>query len=124
MNSSPFENGLRLMEAQQQLAARSLIHLIEMISTTSHRYAAETTSFTQEALDLMRAAAQTRDPAALAELQQKWAQTCLKYSQNQSRAATAFVEQCGQQALNTAARNAARNDSAAKDKAKQEDQGS
>ncbi|ESQ77754.1 phasin [Asticcacaulis sp. AC402] len=113
MTSSPFENGLRLMEAQQQLAARSLIHLIEMISTTSHRYASETNAFTEEALDLMRDAAQTRDPAALAELQQKWAQTCLKYGQNQSRAAMTFVEQCGQQALNTAARRAARTDPAA-----------
>jgi hypothetical protein len=106
MTSSPFENGLKLMEAQQQLAARSLINLIEMISTTSHRYASDTTSFTQEALDLMRAAAQTRDPAALADLQKTWAATCMKYGQNQSRAAMAFVEQCGLQALNTAARHA------------------
>ena len=70
----------------------------------------------------MRDAAQTRDPAALADLQQKWAQTCMKYGQNQSRAAMTFVEQCGLQALNTAARHAPRSGPAAtNDKAKQED---
>lgn len=106
MTISPFENGLKLMEAQQQLAARSLINLIEMISTTSHRYAADTQAFTQDTIDLMNAAARPQDAASIAELQQKWAQTCLKYSQNQSRAAMAFVEQCGQQALSMAARRA------------------
>ncbi|HVZ30203.1 MAG TPA: phasin [Asticcacaulis sp.] len=99
----PFGNPLRMMGAQQQLAARSLVNLIEMISTTSHRYAEETAAFTHDALDLMREASVTRDPSALAELQQKWAQTCLKYSQDQTRATMAFVEQCGKQALSTAA---------------------
>lgn len=97
------------METQQQLAARSLLNLIEMVSTTSHRYAADTSAFTQEAMDLMREAAQTRDPAALAALQQRWAQTCLKYGQNQGQAAMSFVEQCGQQALTMAAQNANQN---------------
>ena len=106
MTSSPFENGLRLMEAQQQLAARSLINLIEMISSTSHRYAADTTAFTKDALELMNAAAKPQDAASLAALQKQWTETCVKYSQNQSRAAMAFVEQCGQQALNMAARKA------------------
>ncbi len=104
MINSPFENGLKLMEAQQQLAARSLINLIEMISTTSHRYAAEQAAFTQETIELMNAAARPQDAASLAELQKRWAETCLKYSQNQSRAAMAFVEQCGLQALSMAAR--------------------
>ena len=102
---SPFESGLRLMEAQQQLAARSLINLIEMISTTSSRMASETGSFTQEALDLMNEAARKHDPASLAELQQKWSALCLKYGQTQTRAAMSFVEHCGQQALNVAARS-------------------
>ncbi|MBW8879949.1 MAG: phasin [Asticcacaulis sp.] len=108
MLNSPFENGLKLMEAQQQLAARSLINLIEMISTTSHRYAAETSALTQEAMDLLNAAARPQDAASLAELQKKWAEACLKYSQNQSRAAMAFLEQCGLQAMTMAAQNAAR----------------
>ncbi len=99
----PFETGLRMMGAQQQLAARSLINLIEMISTTSRRYAEGTSSFTREAYDLMKEATETRDPAALAELQQKWARTCLKYGQDQTRASMTFVEQCGKQALNSAA---------------------
>ncbi len=106
MPISPFENGLRLMEAQQQLAARSLINLIEMVSTTSHRYAADTSAFTQEAVELMNAAAKPQDAASLAELRTRWAQTCVKYSQSQSRAAMAFVEQCGLQALSMAARRA------------------
>jgi hypothetical protein len=104
--NSPFANPLRMMGAQQQLAARSLVNLIEMISTTSHRYAEETTAFTKDALELMREASVTRDPGALAELQQKWAQTCLKYSQDQTRATMAFVENCGKQALSTASNGA------------------
>ncbi len=102
---SPFESGLRLMKAQQQLAARSLINLIEMISTTSHRYANDTTAFTQEALALMNEAAANRDPAALADLQKRWTAICLKYGQDQTRAGMSFVEQCGQQALNVAAKS-------------------
>ena len=101
---SPFESGLRLMEAQQQLAARSLINLIEMVSTTSHRMTADSTAFTQDALKLMNEAATTRDPSSLGDLQKKWAETCLKYSQNQTRASMAFVEQCGLQALTVAAK--------------------
>lgn len=102
---SPFESGLRLMEAQQQLAARSLINLIAMISTTSTRMASETGDFTREALDLMNEAATRHDPAGLAEVQQKWSALCLKYGQTQTRAAMSFVEHCGQQALNVAARS-------------------
>lgn len=101
----PF-NPLRMMGAQQQLATRSLVNLIEMISTTSHRYAEETAAFTHDALELMREASVTRDPGALAEIQQKWAQTCLKYSQDQTRATMTFVEQCGKQALSTASNGA------------------
>ncbi len=113
--TSPFESGLRLMEAQQQLAARSLINLIEMISTTSHRYAEGTSDFTREALDLMNAAAQKHDPASLAELQRQWSETCVKYGQNQTRAAMAFVESCGLQALNVAARTDTSPDTPKKD---------
>jgi hypothetical protein len=104
--NGPFAHPLRMMGAQQQLAARSLVNLIEMISTTSHRYAEETTAFTRDALELMREASLTRDPGGLAEVQQKWAQTCLKYSQDQTRATMAFVEQCGKQALSTASNGA------------------
>ena len=100
---SPFENGLRLMADQQQRAARSLINLIEMISTTSHRYAQDTTAFTQEALALMNEAARKQDPAAIADLQKQWAATCLKYGQDQTKATMHFVEQCGKQALTVAA---------------------
>ncbi|MDV6332226.1 phasin [Asticcacaulis sp. 201] len=105
---SAFEHGLRLMADQQQRAARSLINLIEMISTTSRRYAEDTTAFTQEALNLMNEAAQItkdgkRDPAAVADLQKKWADTCLKYGQDQTKATMHFVEQCGKQALTVAA---------------------
>jgi len=100
---SPFETGFRLMGVQQQLAARSLVNLIEMISASSHRYAQETTDFTQDAVSLMQKAAITRDPAELAELQRQWANTCLKYGENQTRATMQFVEQCGQQALTIAA---------------------
>ena len=100
---SPFENGLRLMADQQQRAARSLINLIEMISTTSHRYAQDTTAFTQEALALMNEAAKKQDPAAIADLQKQWAATCLKYGQDQTKATMHFVEQCGKQALTVAA---------------------
>lgn len=104
---SPFESGLRLMEAQQQLAARSLINLIEMVSVTSHRMATDTTAFTQDALKLMNEAAATRDPEALSALQKQWTETCLKYGQNQTRASMAFVEHCGLQALNVAAKTPA-----------------
>lgn len=101
--AGPFESGLRMMGAQQQLAARSLINLIEMISTTSRRYAEDTQAFTRDAYELMREASETRDPASLSELQQKWARTCLKYGQDQTKATMTFVEQCGKQALNSAA---------------------
>ncbi len=101
--SNPFEQGLRLMGAQQQLAARSLINLIEMISTSSLRYTEQTEAFTRDALDLMGQAAQAHTPQALGDLQKRWADTCLKYGQTQTRATMAFVEQCGAQALNTAA---------------------
>jgi len=100
--ASPFEQGLKMMGAQQQLAARSLVNLIEMISASSHRYAQETTDFTRDALSLMQEAAKTRDPAALRELQGQWAKTCVKYGQNQTRATMNFVEQCGLQALSAA----------------------
>lgn len=101
---TPFEQGLRLMEAQQQRAARSLINLIEMISTTSRRYAEDTTAFTQDAVALMNEAATRHNPKSLSDLQKKWAETCVKYSQNKTRATMAFVEQCGLQALNVAAK--------------------
>lgn len=101
---SPFEKGLKLMGAQQQLATRSLVNLIEMISASSHRYAQETTDFTRDALSLMQEASRTRDPSELRELQSQWTKTCVKYSQNQTRATMNFVEQCGLQALNTAAK--------------------
>jgi len=99
---SPFENGLRLMADQQQRAARSLINLIEMISTTSHRYAEDTAAFTQEAIALMNEAAARHDAASMSDLQKRWAATCLKYGQDQTRATMSFVEQCGRQALNVA----------------------
>lgn len=101
--SNPFEQGLRLMGAQQQLAARSLINLIEMISTSSRRYAEQTEAFTRDALDLMSQATHAHSPQDLGDLHKRWADTCLKYGQNQTRATMAFVEQCGAQALNTAA---------------------
>ncbi len=99
----PFEANLNMMGAHQQLAARSLLNMIEMITATSQRYAAETTAFTREAFDLMKEAANTHDPAVLADLQQRWTRTCVKYGQDRTRAAMTFVEQCGKQALNTAA---------------------
>ena len=99
---SPFENGLRLMADQQQRAARSLINLIEMISTSSHRYAQDNAAFTREALALMNEATAKHDPAAMADLQKRWAATCLKYGQDQTKATMQFVEQCGKQALNVA----------------------
>ncbi|MFT4091792.1 MAG: phasin [Asticcacaulis sp.] len=100
---SPFETGLKLMGAQQQLAARSLINLIEMISASSHRYTQETTDFTRDAVSLMQKASTTRDAGEIAELQNQWTRTCMKYGENQTRATMQFVEQCGQQALNIAA---------------------
>jgi hypothetical protein len=100
---TPFEQGLRLMEAQQQLAARSLLNLIEMISTSSRRYADDTQAFSHDAVELMTEAARVRTPQGLGDLQKKWTDTCLKYGQSQTRATMAFVEQCGAQALNTAA---------------------
>jgi hypothetical protein len=99
---SPFEQGLKLMGAHQQLAARSLINMIEMISSSSHRYARETTDFTRDAVSLMQEASRTKDPNALNELQSQWAKTCMKYGENQTRATMQFVEQCGIQALNAA----------------------
>ncbi|MDI7776114.1 phasin [Asticcacaulis sp. EMRT-3] len=102
---SSFEAGLKLMEAQSQLAARSLINLIEMISTSTHRYSEDTDHFTQEAMRLMNAAASAPDAAALAEVQKRWAETCLTYGKDRTQATLNFVEQCGQQALNIAARH-------------------
>jgi uncharacterized membrane protein len=100
---TPFEQGLRLMGAHQQLAARSLINLIEMVSTSSRRYAEDTQAFTRDAVALMGQAAQAHTPHDLGELHKKWTDTCLKYGQSQTRATMAFVEQCGAQALNAAA---------------------
>ncbi len=100
---TPFEQGLRLMGAQQELAARSLLNLIEMISTSSRRYAEETQAFARDAVDLMNQAAQVHTPQDLGALHQKWTDTCVKYGQSQTRATMAFVEQCGAQALNAAA---------------------
>ena len=71
-----------------------------MISTSSHRYAEGTGNFTREALELMKEASTGQDPARLAELQHRWSAMCLKYGQDQTRAAMTFVEQCGVQALN------------------------
>jgi len=100
--SSPFDKGLKMMSAQQELAARNLVNLIEMISTSSHRYAKDTTSLTQEAVDLMKEAAKTKDVTGLASLQKQWAEAVIKYGQDQTRASVSFLEQCGQQALNMA----------------------
>ncbi len=100
---TPFEQGLRLMGAQQQLAARSLINLIEMVSTSSRRYAEETQAFARDAVELMNQAAQAHTPQDLGDLHKQWTDTCLKYGQSQTRATMAFVEQCGAQALNAAA---------------------
>ena len=100
---TPFEQGLRLMGAHQQLATRSLLNLIEMVSTSSRRYAEDTQAFARDTVELMGAAAKIQSPQDLTELQKKWADTCLKYGQSQTRATMAFVEQCGAQALNTAA---------------------
>lgn len=91
------------MGAQQQLAARSLINMIEMISTSTHRYAEQSQAFTREALDLINKASKTTDPAQLAQLQEQWTRTCLKYGQDQTRASIQFVEHCGLQALNLVA---------------------
>lgn len=106
LSTSPFESGLRLMEAQSQLATRSLINLIEMISASSHRYAEATGDFTREALNLMNEAATVNDPGQLSALQKRWAETCMKYGQERTAATMHFVEQCGQHALNVAARHA------------------
>ena len=100
---TPFEQGLRLMGAQQQLATRSLVNLIEMISTSSRRYAEETQAFAKDAVGLMTEAAQVHTPQDLGDLHKKWTDTCVKYGQSQTRATMAFVEQCGAQALNAAA---------------------
>jgi len=100
---TPFEQGLRLMGAQQQLATRSLVNLIEMISTSSRRYAEDTQAFTRDAVELMTAATKVHTPQDLGDLHKKWTDTCLKYGQSQTRATMAFVEQCGAQALNAAA---------------------
>lgn len=97
-----FETAFKIMGATQQLATRSLINLIEMVSTNSHRLASENTAFTEEALGLMQEASQTRDPEALRKLQKRWAETCLKYGQNQTRTTMNFVEHCGLQALSVA----------------------
>lgn len=101
--TSPFEDGLRLMGAQQQLVTRSLVNMIEMISASSHRYAHETGNFTREAMSLVQKAATARDPQSLTEIQNEWAKTCLKYGENQAHATMQFVEQCGLQALNIVA---------------------
>lgn len=103
------------MTAQQQLATRSLINLIEMVSTSSHLYAEGTGAFTREAIELMAEASRTRDPARLAELQKQWAATCVKYGQDQTRATMAFVEQFGTQALNLSASAPASGESQTKD---------
>ncbi|WAC46885.1 phasin [Asticcacaulis sp. SL142] len=102
-NHGPFEQGLKLMGAQQQLATRSLLNLVEMITASSHRYASQTTAFAEDAVRLMKEASAVRDPQGLTDLQKEWTQTCVKYSENQARTTMQFVEQCGKQALNTAA---------------------
>lgn len=99
---NPFEKGLQMMTAQQQLAARSLVNLIEMISTSSHRYAEDTKALTQEALSLMNAAKDTKDMASLSSLHKQWADAVVKYSQDQTRTGIHFLEQCGQQAIDLA----------------------
>lgn len=103
---APYETGLKLMGAQQQLAARSLVNLIEMISTSSHRYAQQTAELTRDALSLMQQAATAPDAQSLSQLQTQWTAACLRYGETQARATMQFVEQCGLQALNIAATNA------------------
>ena len=104
-NNLAFDHAFKVMGATQQLMARSLINLIEMISTSSHRYARDNSAFTDEALLLMQKAAAAREPDSLRELQNAWAQTCMKFSQSQTRATMGFVEQFGQQVLGTIANN-------------------
>jgi hypothetical protein len=56
-------------------------------------------------MSLMQKATATRGPESLRDLQKEWAQTCMKFSQSQTRATMGFVEQFGQQVLGTIASN-------------------
>jgi hypothetical protein len=102
LSSSPFDKGLKLMTAHQELAARNLVNLIEMISTSSHRYAEGTKALSEEAMRLMSEAAQTKDVTTLSGLQKQWGEAVIKYSKDQTHAGVSFLEQCGQQALDMA----------------------
>jgi hypothetical protein len=104
-NSLAFGHAFKVMGATQQLMVRSLVNLIEMISTSSHRYTEGNSTFTNEALLLMQKASAARDPDSVRALQKEWADTCMKFSQSQTRMTMGFVEQFGQQVLGTIASN-------------------
>ena len=86
---------------RSSVTARSLINMIEMISTSSHRYADTTSSFTREAGPGQEAA--TMRPGLARGIATTMGPD-LKYGQDQTRATMSFVEQCGFQALNTTAK--------------------
>jgi hypothetical protein len=102
-NNLAFGHAFKVMGATQQLMVRSLINLIEMISTSSHRYTQGNSAFTEEALSLMQRASAAKDPESARALQKEWADTCLKFSQSQTRMTMGFVEQFGKQVLGTMA---------------------
>ena len=102
-DSSAFAQSLSLMGSTQQLAARSLINLIEMISSNSHQYVQENQAFAKEAFELVQKAATVSSPDDIGAIQKSWTDTCMKYGQNQTQTTMNFIQQCGAQALSVAA---------------------
>jgi len=99
MNKYGVTEALAYMSSTQQLAARTLINMIDIISTRSHALSASHKAFSDVAIDLMQQASLNRDPAKLQTLQSEWAKACLTYGQSQSESYLHFVEHCGTQAL-------------------------
>lgn len=102
LDNNPFSNSLKLMTSQHELVTRNLVNLIEMISTSSHRYAENTRTLSEEAVKLMQAASATKDIQSLGELQRQWTEAVMSYSKDQTNTGMSFLENCGKQAISLA----------------------
>jgi len=97
-----FLNALKAMTAPQELAARNLLTLIDIISTQTTMTQDGNRQLSEKAMSLLSEAAKTRDYDGLTQLQTQWTEAVLSYSQDQTKMGVQFLEHCGQQALGMA----------------------
>jgi hypothetical protein len=97
-----FLNALKAMSAPQELAARNLLTLIDIISTQTTKSQDGNQQLSEKAMSLLSEASKTRTLEGLSQLQNQWAEAVLHYSQDQTKMGMQFLEHCGQQALGMA----------------------